>query len=106
MRLLLAAAIVAAGVAPAWAQTKPGGSMSDWFRSLRTPEGQSCCDESDCARTQSRLGPSGYQAQTPAGEWVDVPNDRILRRDNPTGVPVMCWLPHRGVICFVPGVEA
>lgn len=82
------------------------GRFGDWFRSLRDAQGQSCCDLSDCRRTRARAGAAGYQAQTPDGDWVDVPADKVLRRDNPTGEPVMCWLPHRGVICFVPGIEA
>jgi len=82
------------------------GRFGDWFKSLRNDQGQSCCDLSDCRITKQRYSPNGYQALTETGEWVDIPPDKILKRDNPIGEPVMCYLPARGVMCFIRGFEA
>lgn len=106
MTRLAVVALLISGAAIAAPPVGGDGRWSDWFRSLRDASGQSCCDLSDCRRTRARAGSDGYQAQTPDGTWTDVPADKVLRRDNPTGEPVMCWLPSRGVICFVPGIEA
>lgn len=106
--LLLAVFLASCIVIMALAAPPPGadGRYRDWFRSLKDASGISCCDVSDCLPTSARVSGEGYQAKTPAGDWVTVPADKVIRRDNPLGVPVMCWLPHRGVMCFVPGIEA
>jgi hypothetical protein len=78
-------------------------AMAPWFRSLQDATGASCCDVSDCRRLPTRVGPRGYEVLA-GGQWIDVPADKILpRRDNPTGEPVTCWSPWRGVMCFIEG---
>jgi hypothetical protein len=106
MRLLLAAAIVAAGSALAAPPPNANPEWREFFRGLKENEtGASCCDISDCRVTRSRAGANGWQAVNQLGEWVDVPDAKILtHRHNPTGEAVMCWLPHRGVICFLPPI--
>lgn len=37
--------------------------------------------------------------------WVPVPPERVLARGNPTGHPVACWLPQRGVMYLVRETE-
>lgn len=97
---------------------------SDWYRSLRIPDAegnptdQSCCDLSDCRPVQSRVTREGYEALiTPQTHsqfgiaeptWVKVPDAAILRTTrNPdgTGRAVVCWMPVRGVICFIRPME-
>lgn len=106
MRLTAAAIVLTTGMALAAPPPNADGRFADWFRSLKDGMGHSCCDISDCRRTTARIGPAGYQARTPEGDWVDVPTEKIIRRDNPVGDAVMCWLPGRGVMCFVPPLEA
>ena len=38
-------------------------------------------------------------------EWVEVPSQRVLERQNPTGEAVVCFIPTVGVMCFVPPPE-
>ncbi len=106
--------------------------IRDWFRSLRRPDlpasrrDRSCCDVSDCHRTEFTLKDGHYRARlgrivgnvTPPvwelTEWVDVPDDRVIKdQGNPLGEAVICHgeitsdpeinrlAPH--IYCFVPG---
>lgn len=104
------------------AGTDPDSDTAKWFKSLERPDfgpGYSCCDESDCRRTVSRVvtgdnGDRRIEARTPPsethpeGQWVEVPEEKILRpkQPNPTGSDVLCYTPDRGVMCFVFGVQA
>lgn len=125
---LVAAVVLAIGLAlvsTAFAAPPAGGPgpFSDWYKSLQIPGGGSCCDESDCRAVAGvrsvrildedgaflRYGyevlvtPETHGAAAP--RWVTVPPDRVLARENPTGRPVACWLPERGVMCFVRATE-
>ncbi len=104
---------VAAAAPPPGAGTDD--DTADWFHSLTIPgTGASCCDLSDCRRTQYRMGPGIYQVfighLTPEGggfrggndAWWNVPPDRVLHGPNPTGEAVACWTSGQGVLCFVP----
>lgn len=35
-------------------------------------------------------------------EWILVPPEKILARENPTGEAVVCYTKMIGVLCFVP----
>ncbi len=117
-------AIGVALVSTAFAAPPPGGPgpFSDWYRSLQTPSGGSCCDEGDCrpveayrsVRVVDEDGPVRFAYEvlvTPASHgaavpmWVPVPPGRVLARENPTGKAVACWLPSAGVMCFVRPAE-
>lgn len=82
-------------------------TMRGWFRSLRVPGTKvSCCDESDCKRTKSRIGPAGYEAMAPDGRWISIPESAILRgKPNLAREPVLCLSPTQAVYCFVPDNE-
>ncbi|MBI1243753.1 MAG: hypothetical protein GC202_02015 [Alphaproteobacteria bacterium] len=124
------AAVIVVGVAiswTAWGAPPAEGELrfSDWYQSLRVPgipddePQQSCCDLSDCRPIErTRIGPEGYEALiTPKTHsqfgiteptWVKVPNEAILqttRNPDGTGRAVVCWMPTRGVICFVRPLE-
>lgn len=77
-------------------------ALSQWFRSLRQPgTGISCCSMADCRTTEYRVIANGYEALID-GTWRTVPPDRVLdHTDNPTGRAVVCYLPSKGVLCFV-----
>jgi hypothetical protein len=103
-----------------------------WFKSLERPDmpgtrgNRSCCDVSDCHRTEFTLKDGHYRARLgrlisgsspPAWElteWVDIPDDRVIKdKGNPVGEAVICHgeatingdptvrVPH--IYCFVPG---
>jgi hypothetical protein len=107
-RTLMAAAALAAvaGLAAVALAAPPPGSLGtyrEWFQGLmRNDTGTSCCDESDGRITDARLTADGWEARTQVDTWVKVPDDKILRgKGNPTGRPVLFWLPATGVLCFV-----
>lgn len=83
--------------------------IRDWFKALKNPQnGRSCCDLSDCVRTEARTQGNQWQARAPDGAWVTVPADSIVHNQgNPTGEPILCAdaLTEEGwrVLCFVPG---
>jgi hypothetical protein len=80
-------------------------ALAPWFRSLQGNDGVSCCSIADCRATDDRVKDGHYEALI-AGAWIPVPDDKVLRRtDNPTGRAVVCWLPNRGVMCFIAGSE-
>lgn len=100
-------AVMLTQVSWAVAAPPPGADMTlaPWFESLRQPgTGFACCSVSDCRGTEYRIVDGHYEAQLPSGAWIAVPDATVLHRhDNPTGRAVLCYLPYRGVICFVPG---
>lgn len=106
--LCLAVALGGRGV-PATAQPPEHAdpSLAPWFQGLRQPgTGVSCCSMADCRATDYRPGADGYEALI-EGEWMPVPPDRVLHRvDNPIGRAVVCYVPGRGILCFVTPDEA
>jgi hypothetical protein len=84
--------------------------IRNWFKALRNPLGTYCCDQSDCARTEARTIGNQWQAKTPNGAWIAIPDDKVVHNQgNPTGEPILCTLENREkelgweVLCFVPG---
>jgi len=96
--LLLAPVMLALAAPPENADP----ALSQWFRSLRQPgTGISCCSMADCRTTDYRVVGEGYEALID-GTWRPVPPERVLdHTDNPTGRAVVCYLPSKGVLCFV-----
>lgn len=78
----------------------PNSPRAAWFNSLRTPEGASCCSIADCRPVEAQLVTDGWQIRID-DEWVDVPPEVILRRDNQDGRPIAC-LYFGKIRCFVP----
>lgn len=93
----------------------------DPFTGLTNQYGGSCCGSdgpsSDCKPTIMRYENGRLQAQIddrwktfmPVGRfpfWVDIPDDKLLPTEtNPLAGPVVCWLPHLGVMCAWLGRE-
>ncbi len=98
MLLLLAGIAAARGAPPENADP----SLAPWFQSLRQPgTGISCCSIADCRTTDYRTTARGYEALVD-GRWLAVPPDRVLQEtENPTGRAVVCYLPGKGILCFV-----
>jgi hypothetical protein len=67
-----------------------------WYRGLKSPEGEGCCNERDCHPVASR-----YAAEGPEGawvleilirnRWVKVPEDRVLAVSSPDGGVHACY---------------
>ena len=88
-----------------------GEAYAEWYRSLQTPVGGSCCSMTDCQPTEYRVGPDGYEVwidqrfpHVTAARWETVPPGALLRRENPTGGAVACYRWNR-VLCFIPPSE-
>src|SRR5262249_33737361 len=82
-------------------------ALAPWFRSLLQPGTSiSCCSVSDCRATEYRIEADHYEALI-GDAWFVVPPDKVLQRtDNPTGRAVVCWTPHRGIVCFARATES
>lgn len=78
-------------------------ALAPWFQSLTGRHGESCCSVADCRPADARLGESGGEVLI-EGQWVPVPEDAVLHRDNPTGQAILCRDGYR-VRCFVPPSE-
>jgi hypothetical protein len=105
--LVVAAWVGAASVAAAQPPDNADPSLAPWFQSLRQPgTGISCCSIADCRATEYRTNGDGYEALID-GAWLPVPADKVLHRiDNPIGRAVVCYMPGRGILCFVTPDEA
>lgn len=97
--ILLALLALLALISPALAHP-PDAAHGEWLSSLETKWGGSCCNMQDCSHYPTRIVGDHYEILAD-GEWRVVPEDAILRIENPTGEPVACWY-HGAVRCFVP----
>jgi hypothetical protein len=109
-RHAVAAAFIAVSLIGAIASAAPpdnvDGKLAPWFQSLRQPgTGISCCSMADCRATEYRTSATGYEAFID-DKWLAVPPDRVLdHTDNPTGRAIVCYMPGRGILCFVRPAE-
>ena len=67
-----------------------------WYRALKSPEGESCCNERDCHPVASRYTPAGPEGGWVLeilirNRWVKVPKDRILPLSSPDGGAHACY---------------
>lgn len=82
--------------------------LRDWFKSLKQPGTNiSCCDETDCHRTEFEIKGNGYRAVV-NGRWVDVPPAKVISDSkNPTGSAIVCHSKYATtsdeIFCFAPG---
>jgi hypothetical protein len=101
--LLLLAAATSQAAPPEGAD--PDSPTGQWFQSLARMDGMSCCAVSDCRpaapdelRSNSE---SGLEVRVESA-WVEVPEYKIVRRDdNPLGKTIICRA-HAEVYCVVP----
>lgn len=107
-------------VSPVFGKPPAGATdpaLQQFYQSLTMPgTGVSCCSISDCRPAKEQkidpktghymvlLTPDRFMVDKPM--WVEVPPDKIIQgKHNPTGEPVVCWLPAQGVMCYVRGLE-
>lgn len=74
----------------------------EWFKSLKQPgSGFSCCDKSDCRRTDADWRAGQWWAVV-SGEWTPIPQDKVLLdKQSIDGDAYVCSSPNRRIYCFV-----
>ena len=84
----------------------PESPIGQWFRSLVQPDtGITCCSEADCRPVDYRVAGDHYEVAIDR-RWIPVPPEKIVHRENPTGLAILCLGPMSAVIfCFVPAHE-
>lgn len=112
-QLALGAAIaLAIGVAVAHDDGRYANSpLKAWFNSLSSEGGGACCSFADGYSIQDVDWETrgGHYRVRVEGEWLDVPDDRVVKGANRLG-PAVVW-PYlesgkRAVRCFLPGAES
>jgi len=89
-------------------------ALDGWYQGLKSPSGGSCCDGSDAA---SVLDPDWDTTGDPAypyrvrleGEWIRVPEGRVVHEANKAGVAKVWPIYENGkpaVRCFLKGSES
>ena len=76
-----------------------------FYSKLTRKDGGSCCNQMDCRPTQSRMIGDHYEVMVD-GEWVQVPNDTILRVTAPDRgahvcAPFLIEHPKPAIYCVV-----
>jgi len=108
MKILLAAVSLVTLAAAALAEPPVGvdteSPMAQWYRSLTAPNGISCCSMADCRPIEARLAGDRWEVFRNE-KWEPVPEDRILKRENPDGRPIACIYAGQ-ILCFVPPASA
>ncbi len=81
----------------AMAQARPGHeTFHEFYKRLKSPEGESCCNEKDCHPVDGRFVREGADGRFALeirieGHWVRVPRDRILPQPSPDGAVHACY---------------
>lgn len=103
---------VGASAAPPEA-VDPHSPLAQWYRSLHAPNsGDSCCSIADCRPVEARRTEDHWEILF-GNVWIDVPEDRVLRRRNRDGRPIACMSvtdddpgANGWIQCFVPPPES
>lgn len=81
---------------------------AEWIRSVATLDGSICCTIADGRPVDARSRGATWQVKWRPGQlegaptdWIDVPEDVVIRVPNPTGFPIAFWLQGK-LRCFVP----
>jgi len=110
LRLLAAATIALILGSAAACAAPPEGADPDsptgrWFKSLVRDDGMSCCSVSDCRPAgpdELRATDSSSLEVRVESHWVEVPEYKIVRRDdNPIGKSIICRAALE-VFCVIP----
>jgi hypothetical protein len=65
-----------------------------WFRSQRSPKtGAICCNEADGVYAEETVRSDQYWTRFPEskGQWMQVPDDVVIKDPNRHGAPVVWW---------------
>lgn len=83
----------------------------DWFTSLKTPDGGSCCNLTDCHETEARQMPDQSWEAVVGGHWRPIPPEKVLT--NPKSIDGAAYLCSSNyftemvaptIYCFIPPV--
>ena len=97
-------------VRPARAHIHGRPDLDAWTNSLRSPQGGQCCDSAEARTVEDpdyEGDPKGGYRVRVDGEWLYVPEGRVIQGPNKYG-PALVW-PYKdlgGVMqirCFLPG---
>lgn len=90
---------VAFGAPPPGMHIDPKSPLAQWFSSLQTPTGGSCCDQSDGRVTDDvRPDKDGFEVRidqkwdVDPPRWVHIPDRAILHVKNPLGKWVVFYV--------------
>jgi hypothetical protein len=73
-----------------------------WYQSLHQRDSDaSCCSVSDCRPVDAAWFDGSRWRVRIGNEIVDVPDDRIVNRENPVGRAIVCGS-STAIYCFVP----
>jgi len=78
--------------------------LSEWYRSLVSEGGASCCSEEDCRPVDAKHIGNEWLVFGEGG-WELVPAASILHRENLDGRPILCRV-WKKIQCFVPPPES
>ena len=90
--LMLVASPVLARDNGQFAQSSP--EICQWFRSQTSPKtGIHCCSEADGTYAEEDIRDGHYWTRFPQsnGEWMQVPDDVVIKDPNRNGAPVVWW---------------
>ncbi|WP_249164400.1 hypothetical protein [Bradyrhizobium jicamae] len=95
---------------PANAHDHTHPELDDWYKSLRSEQGEWCCDGADVNHLtdpQWTIKDGQYQVFL-EGEWVKVPPEKLVKGNNRVGF-ALAWRMyidgHPVVRCFMPGAS-
>ncbi len=95
--VFLAAFTTISPMADAMGQDEQAGhdKFHQWYQGLRSPEGESCCNDKDCHPVDARYVRGGeglwHLEIKIRGRWVLVPPGRILPQASPDGGVHACY---------------
>lgn len=68
--------------------------IRQWFRSQKSPKtGAICCNEADGVYAEEQIRANHYWTRFPEsnGEWMQVPDEVVIKDPNRNGAPVVWW---------------
>ena len=66
--------------------------VHEWYRGLRSPRSNNCCNDRDCRPVPYRSSPGSSEHEIFInGAWMRVPHDAIVGMFSPDGQTHACW---------------
>jgi len=84
--------------------------IQEWYKSVRSPNGASCCDIADGHKTEFRVDAEGVYWVPIEETWVPVPREAVVyTAGNPEDSAIVWYVKNNGAVgnpwhirCFVP----
>jgi hypothetical protein len=111
--LLVAALVVLLLVVNANAHDHLRAELDDWFKGLKSADGNLCCSGNEAKIADDWETKDGHYRVSYGGKWYDVPDGAVIKGPNRAG-KTMVWLMYvwygpstttgyNTVRCFMPG---